>query len=114
MIEKRRSPRVPIHLTLSICDLYKQEVSGIHHLEAPIDVTDISEHGIGFTSECILPVDYYFNASIGYENAETYTTTLHIIRCDIIDGTRYSYGGEFIDSQPELLEKLKKQAILNE
>ena len=106
MIEKRRSLRVPIHLTLSICDLYKQDVSGIHHLEAPIDVTDISEHGVGFTSECILPLDYFFHASVNFNDGITYTATLQIIRCDIIDASHYAYGGEFVNPQPDLLKKI--------
>ncbi len=108
MIEKRRSPRAPIHLTLSICDLYKQEVSGIHHLEAPIDVTNISEHGVGFTSECILPLDYYFNASVNFTDKDMSTATLKIIRCDIIDGTHYAYGGEFVNPKPDLLAKIRE------
>ena len=101
MIEKRRSPRFPIHLRLSICTLYKQEVSAIHNLDAPIEMTDISKHGIGFTSECILPLDYYFTASLEYGNGLTKNATLKIIRCDIIDGTRYSYGGEFLEPLEE-------------
>lgn len=108
MVERRKSKRAPIHLTLSICDLYKQDVSGIHHLEAPIDVTNISEYGIGFTSECILPLDYYFGASITYEDNTVCNATLRIIRCDIIDGTRYAYGGEFIEPETELQKKIQE------
>ncbi len=108
MIEKRRSPRVPIHLTLSICDLYKQDVSGIHQLDAPIEVTDISEHGVGFTSECILPLDYYFNASVNFQNDIRYVATLQIVRCNIIDGSHYSYGGEFVNPQPELIRGIRE------
>ncbi len=107
MIEKRRSPRSPIHLTLSICDLYKQDVSGIHHLDTPIELTDISEHGLGFTSECILPLNYYFNASISYDHILLGTVALQIIRCDIMDGTNYSYGGEFVNPTPEFLQKIR-------
>lgn len=103
MIERRKGPRVPIHLTLSICDLYKQDVSGIHYLDSPIEVTDISEYGIGFSSECILPVGYYINASITYEGDRTCTATLRIIRCDIIDETHYFYGGEFVSPKDPLL-----------
>ena len=97
MIEKRRSPRVPIRLTLSICDLYKQEVLGIHNLDAPINLTDISIHGLGFTSECILPLNYYFNAFFSAEPDLSFTATLKILRCDVLDADHYFYGGEFIN-----------------
>ena len=112
MIEKRGSTRVPIHLTLSICDLYKQDVSGIHQLDAPIEVTDISEHGVGFTSECILPLDYYFNASVNFQNDTSYTATLQIVCCNIIDGSHYSYGGAFINPSPELLGNIRDHVSL--
>lgn len=108
MIEKRRSPRAPIHLTLSICDLYKQDVSGIHNLDTPIDLVDISVHGLGFTSECILPLNYYFNASFTAEPDLTFTATLRILRCDVLDADHYFYGGEFVD-----LEESAHQAICN-
>lgn len=108
MIEKRRSKRAPIHLTLSICDLYKQDTSGIHQLDAPIAVTDISEHGLGFTSECILPLQYYFNASMDYGDGEIFTTHLKIIRCNIIDRECYSYGCELINPKEDVVTKIRE------
>ena len=50
MLEKRRSQRIPNEVHLQICDLYRQDASGIHHLEVPLVLTHISEHGVGFIS----------------------------------------------------------------
>lgn len=112
MIEKRRSPRFPLHLTLSICDLYKQDVSGIHNLDAPIDLSDISEHGLGFTSECILPMNYYFIASLTWEPELAFTATLKILRCNVLDADHYFYGGEFIDLDHHARESIRKYTSL--
>lgn len=113
MIEKRRSPRCPLHLTLSICDLYKQDVTGIHNLDAPIDVVDISEHGLGFTSECILPMNYYFNASLTSRAELAFTATLKILRCNVLDADHYFYGGEFKDLDEHARHSIRKYASLN-
>ena len=47
MIEKRKNQRIPITLHLSISDLYKDDpvVSGIHDLDSPIQLVDISKDG---------------------------------------------------------------------
>ncbi len=108
MIEKRRSQRAPVYLTLSICDLYKQNVCGIHQLDAPIDVTDISEHGIGFISECILPLQYHFDASMDFGDGNSFTTSLKIIRCTIIDKEHYAYGCELVAPKDDVLTKIRK------
>jgi len=48
MIEKRKNQRIPITLHLSISDLYKDDpvVSGIHDLDSPIQLVDISKDGM--------------------------------------------------------------------
>ena len=72
MVERRRNPRIPITLHLSICDLYRENESltGLHNLNSPIRLTDISLSGIAFVSECVLPVGYFFNATLDTPNHE--------------------------------------------
>lgn len=97
MVEKRRSLRIPVEISLSISDLFKQDLSGIHDLNSPIEVVDISRHGIGFITECILPVDYYFNAKLDVEDKDidSVFTIVHIVRFEIVEKDLYRYGCEF-------------------
>ena len=64
MNEKRLDRRIPIGMSLSISDLYKDGVDAIVDLESSIQITDISSRGIGFISKCVLPIGYYFIADI--------------------------------------------------
>ncbi len=97
MEEKRRSKRFPVHIELCICDLFKQDTTGIHDLDSPIEVIDISRHGIGFISQCILPVGYYFNAKLDLydESTPSVFTVVKIVRCESHDRHHYRYGCEF-------------------
>lgn len=110
MIEKRRSRRIPVDIALSISDLFNQDLSGIHELNAPIEIVDISRHGIGFTTECILPVGYYFNAQLNLEDAETSSifTIVKIVRFEIIAKDLYRYGCEFSNMPDNLADIVDK------
>lgn len=108
MLEKRKSQRVPITLHLSISDLYKDDpmVSGIHDLDAPIQLVDISPDGIAFISECVLPTGYFFNASIQSEIlAKEVFTVVKIIHSRALDCSHYQYGCQFTN-KPENIELL--------
>lgn len=109
MIEKRRSTRIPVQIFLSITDIYKQDTRGIHQLEAPIEVVDISIHGLGLITECILPLNYYFNASlvIGEVNPPV-QAIVKIIRIDVLDKDLYKYGCEFSKLSPEAQKALSE------
>lgn len=112
MSERRTSRRIPITLHLSISDLYKKEqpLSGIHHLDSPIQIVDISKTGIGFISECVLPVGYFFNANLGLDghSQDEVFTVVKIIHSRAIDRTHYRYGCEFT-TQPDKLEDFIRQ-----
>ena len=115
MIEKRKHGRIPVTLHLNISDLYreKQLLLGIHDLDSPIQVKDISTSGIAFISECVLPVGYYFDANLKSENsAKDVFTVVKIIRSEALDHTHYLYGCEFT-TQPEDLTELISQLTEN-
>ena len=96
MQDKRRSERLPIDLKLTISDLFKQDKLVIPNLDSKIEVIDISKHGIGFISECILPDGYYFNARIelGNETSSIFTV-VKIVRSEAQDYNTYKYGANF-------------------
>lgn len=111
MLEKRRSQRVPTGIHLHICDLYRQDATGIHHLEVPIVLTNISEHGVGFISESILPPQYQFHACLNLGAASGFLVTLNIVRCTAAEQDRYVYGCEFVDLEESLRTAIRQYII---
>lgn len=102
MVDKRRSKRLDVDMTLNISNLFKQDNVLIGNIDAPIHVVNISRNGIGFESEAILPVGYYFNAKINLGNKESSLyTVVQIVRAVKQDDIMY-YGCEFIGLAPVL------------
>lgn len=108
MLEKRRSQRVPTGIHLHICDLYRQDASGIHHLEVPIVLTHISEHGVGFLSKSILPPQYQFHACLNLGAASGFLVTLNIVRCTAAEQDQYMYGCEFVDLEESFRTSIRR------
>lgn len=97
MDERRKAKRMPVTLSLEILNLYKQDNVQVSNLHSPIEVVNISQTGIGFISESVLPVGYYFNANINLGNTEdTLHTVVKIIRSQPADGGKNVYGAEFV------------------
>lgn len=103
MEEKRKARRLPIKLELSVSSLFKQDNVKVDVKEAPIVVTDVSKGGIGFESESILPIGYYFNARLemGSKDSILYTV-VKIIRSAEGENGKIVYGCEFIGLAPVL------------
>lgn len=108
MNEKRVERRIPIGMSLSISDLYKDGVDAIVDLESSIRITDISSRGIGFVSKCILPIGYYFIADIEVsEELPQIITDVRIVRSAAIDKENYHYGAEFASVSPSVKRMLE-------
>ena len=103
-IEKRKFKRVKANLELKVSSLFKQDNVVISDIDQPIKVVNISKGGISFESKSILPLDYYFNASLqlGSEEDVLYSV-VKIIRCVPIENSElYSYGCQFVGMAPIL------------
>ena len=99
MHEKRRHKRFPVHLELEISQLFKQD-NVAANVSAPIEVTDVSKSGIGFRSDNVLPIDYYFNAKLQLGGPEDVLfCVVKIIRIGS-DGETNLYGCEFVGMAP--------------
>lgn len=96
MQERRKAKRMPVKLTLEINNLYKQDNVKVSNIQAPIEVINISKNGIGFFSESVLPVGYYFNANINLGNEDTLHCVIQIIRSQPMEDNRTMYGCEFV------------------
>ena len=64
MEEKRRSKRLDVDMSLMISNIFRQDNVMIENIDAPIRVTNISKSGIGFETQALIPIGYYFNAKI--------------------------------------------------
>jgi hypothetical protein len=97
MEEQRRFPRVPIKMDLEVSDIFKQDNVRVNHIDAPIEIIDVSREGIGFNSKSVLPIGYYFNARLEFEGRfNTLNCVVQIIReKKLMDGSN-NYGCLFI------------------
>jgi len=103
MQEKRQDKRLPIGIKLSIKNLYKEDTNTIMDLDMSVDVIDISSKGIGFVSQCILPVGYFFIANIELApDLPQIITDVRIIRSEALDKENYHYGCEFVAISPSV------------
>lgn len=103
MEERRGEKRLPIGIKLSISNLYKEDTNTIMDLDLNVEVVDISSKGIGFISQCILPVGYYFIANIELSpELPQIITDVRVIRSSAIDKTNYRYGCEFVSISPSV------------
>lgn len=99
---KRKNKRVRITLDLVVSTLFNQDQCELE-IDSPIEVTDISKGGIGFTSRSILPVGFYFNAALNLDGKNSILyCVVRIIRCEALEDDEYSYGCEFIGMAPVL------------
>lgn len=103
MYEQRRSRRVPIKLNLNVSSLFKQDNVQVKDLDADIEVIDISRSGIGFISRSVLPLDYFFNATLDLseegndsEEDQTLYCVVKIIRSRELEDGRINYGCQFV------------------
>ncbi|MCR5830969.1 MAG: PilZ domain-containing protein [Lachnospiraceae bacterium] len=103
MEERRTEKRLPIGIKLSISNLYKEDTNTIMDLDLNVEVVDISSKGIGFVSQCILPVGYYFIANIELSpELPQIITDVRVIRSAAIDKDQYRYGCEFVSISPSV------------
>lgn len=111
MQEKRQDKRLPIGIKLTISSLYKEDTNTLMDLDMDVEVVDISSKGIGFNSECILPVGYFFIANIELSfNLPQIITDVRIIRSQAIDKKTYHYGCEFVSISPSVGKLLDEYA----
>ena len=100
MIEMRKEKRWPAKLELEISSLFKQDNIKVEHINAPIEVFDVSKAGIGFKSKRILPIGYYFNARLVLGKSDALYCVVRIIRQQNdpqADGQdSYIYGCELV------------------
>lgn len=106
--ERRRHKRLPIELHLEVDEVFKQDYVTIKNLNASITVFNISRSGIGFLSEAILPVDYYFRGRINLGDKEFFYVVIQIVRVSDAEKNQKEYGAQFVGLAPFLAAKVDK------
>lgn len=96
MVDKRRHKRVKVRLNLVVSNIFDQNADMIK-IDSPIEVKDVSRSGIGFITKSILPMNYYFNAALTFDDEDSILySVVKIIRCEALEDDEYSYGCEFV------------------
>lgn len=106
MNERRRYKRIPIGLTLEVDKLYKQDYVELSGLDLEIEVINISKTGIGFIVKRELPLNYYFNACIHFDQNDFFNTVIKIVRSEQLEDEGYLYGCEFVGLASFLASKV--------
>lgn len=102
MVDKRRHKRVKVKLNLVVSNIFDQNADMIK-IDSPIEVKDVSRSGIGFITKSILPMNYYFNAALTFDDEDSILySVVKIIRCEALEDDEYSYGCGFVGMAPVL------------
>lgn len=95
MVEMRKEKRWPTELHLEISSLFKQDDIRVENIDAPIEVINVSKAGIGFKTEGVLPIGYYFNARLVLGEGSTLNCVVRILRQQECDDY-FVYGCEIV------------------
>ncbi len=101
MKEQRRAKRTPIRINLEVSSVFKQGNVRVRYMHATIEICNISRNGIGFVTESILPIGYYFGAKLNFlETGKSLKCVAHIVRQSKEEDKKYFYGCEFVGLSP--------------
>lgn len=101
MEEQRRAKRTLIHMSLEVSSVFKQGNVRASHIHAPIEIQNISRNGIGFATESILPIGYYFGAKLNFlETGKSLKCVVRIVRQSKDKEGRNFNGCEFVGLAP--------------
>lgn len=104
--DRRKYKRLPIVLNLEVNEIFKQNNIVMKDIGATISVFDISKSGIGFISEAVLPLGFYFRGTIDLGDRDFFRVVIQIIRVTNLDRDKKVYGAEFVGLAPFLADKV--------
>jgi hypothetical protein len=111
MEERRKYKRLPIKLIIDIDKLFRQDNEIISDINESIEVVDISKRGIGFLCKDELPLDYYFNAKIQFDEVRFFYCVIKIIRKEKLE-EGYHFGCEFVGLAEFLSKKVDEYELI--
>ncbi|MCI9079745.1 MAG: PilZ domain-containing protein [Lachnospiraceae bacterium] len=100
-VENRRGQRVPAIMHLQVSSVFKQNNVHVSNINAPIEVIDISKYGIGFITKSVLPIGFYFDSRLKFEDGrDSINCVVRIVRRKQRDDGFTVYGCEFVGMSP--------------
>lgn len=100
-VENRRDKRIPVGMHLQVSSVFKQNNVHVSNINAPIEVVDISKYGIGFVTKSILPIGFYFDSRLNFEDGrDSINCVVRIVRRKQRDDGFTVYGCEFVGMSP--------------
>lgn len=105
MDDRRKYRRLPIKLELAINELFRQDNEIITHVDQEIFVVNVSKTGIGFECASDLPLGYYFDARIDFDEKNYFYCVVKIVRIENHEDT-FIYGCEFVGLAEFLSDKV--------
>ena len=100
-VENRRGKRIPVGMHLEISSVFKQNNVHVSNINAPIEIIDISKYGIGFVSRSVLPIGFYFDSRLKFEDKrDSINCVVRIVRRKQRDDGLTVYGCEFVGMSP--------------
>lgn len=95
MVEKRKNKRTEL-----LSKIILKRLDGSRVEEAPIDVTDVSKTGVGFTSKKALSIGGVYESFLTIWTKEVLHAFVEIVRIEKVENG-YQYGAIFI-GMPEM------------
>lgn len=97
-MEKRKHTRVPTNIDLTIDSVYNSGNEVTLTVNKEIKIVNISKSGIGFVSEVELPIGYFFNVRITFDEVRSFPAVLRVVRnqSNESQGNKYTVGCEFV------------------
>ena len=93
-IEKRRTKRIDVDVTISLRQLGDSFVSGYSSDTVDVHVIDISKGGIAFESDYDFKINSYYDTIITLANKESFEAVIEVLRKDV-HGADNVYGCRF-------------------
>lgn len=94
-----------VEIDLAINELFRQDSSFIDELKLGAQLLDISRSGIGIKTKTRIPLDFYFDCSIKFDDKDAYFSVVKVIREEEKDDG-YVYGCKFIGLAESLSYKI--------
>lgn len=96
-MEKRKHVRVPINIDIIIDSVYNSGNEVKLLINKKIKIVNISKSGIGFLSDVELPLGYFFNARITFDEVRTFPAVFRVVRNQENEKEpKYTVGCEFV------------------
>ena len=100
-IEKRRSRRTDIDVTISLRQLDDKYVTGYSGDTVTVNVINISKDGIAFKSDYEFRLNTYYDTDIRLSNGESFEAVIEVIRMENLGEIETTYGCRFVGINSE-------------